>query len=313
MNLASIDIGTNSTRLLITNFTDNIFKTLIRLMEITRLGKGVGESGYISKENAKLTINVLKKYRKLIDEFGVDSYKAVGTSALRQAKNNNDFIKQVLNETAIKIDVISAKEEAKYSFNGTLKSLIAANKIIVPGKLLVIDIGGGSSEFIFGGKDCVFFKSTSINIGCVGATENFLRSDPPTTKEITSLRSMIKDKLKKELVNYFEKYKGEFIIVGLAGTVSSLAGISIGLKNYHMEKLNYLTLSLNEITDIFDRLCRSSLMQRKKILGFDPKRADVIIGGTVILLEVMDYFKKDEIIVSENDILDGIIYSLINF
>lgn len=313
MNLASIDVGTNSTRLLITCFKKDIFIPLIREMEITRLGKGIRETGNISNESAELTVNTLTRYKSLINKFNAERFKAVGTSALRRAKNSSDFINQVFDKTGIKIEIISGEKEAEYSFNGAVRSLVASDKIIIPEKLLVVDIGGGSSEFIFGRKDFKFFKIKSIDIGCVSTTENFLKSDPPAADEIMFLRSSIKEKLKKELVNCFKNDNDEFVILGLAGTISSLAGISIGLKKYEMEKLNYLTLDLNRITEIFDMLCGLNLEQRKKIPGLDPKRADVIIAGIAIVLEVMTYFKKNEIIVSENDILDGIVYSLVNF
>jgi len=314
MNFASIDVGTNSTRLLITCLEKGIFKHLIRQIEITRLGKGIKETGNISKENAELTINALSKYRSLIDKFNVERFKAVGTSALRRAANSNDFINQVFKETGIKIEIISGEEEARYSFNGAVKSMVIGDRFTIPENLLVIDIGGGSSEFIFGKKDFEFFKAQSIDIGCVILTEDFLESDPPEAGEIALMQSHIREKLEKELINYYEKQGDEkFIILGLAGTVSTLAGISIGLKEYKMEKLNYLTLDFKKIKDIFNKLSKLRLEERKKITGLDPKRADIIIGGIAIVLEIMAYFKKDIIIVSENDILDGIIYSLCNF
>ncbi|MCL4378219.1 MAG: Ppx/GppA family phosphatase [Actinobacteria bacterium] len=310
MNLASIDVGTNSTRLLITEFNNGIFTPLIRKMEITRLGKGIKETGNISYENAELTLETLKKYKLIIDKYDVENFKAVGTSALRRAKNSNDFINLVFNNTGIKIEIINARDEARYSFNGALKSLIMADKFAISEKLLVSDIGGGSSEFIFGNKDFSFFRTQSIDIGCVRATEEFLKSDPPTADELLLLQLKIKEKFNKELINYYENK--EFVILGLAGTISSLAGISIGLKKYKMESLNYMSLNLKVIKEIFQRLCKLNLKQRRKVAGLDPKRADVIIGGTAIVLEMLDYFKKEIIIVSENDILDGIVYSLIN-
>jgi len=310
MNLASIDVGTNSTRLLVTGFDNGVFKPLIRKMEITRLGKGIKDTGNISSENARLTFEILKKYKLLIDKYGVKNFKAVGTSALRRANNSDDFINLILNKTGIKIEIISAQNEAKYSFNGALKSLLMADRLAIPEKILVADIGGGSSEFIFGKKDLSLFKARSIDIGCVRATEEFLKSDPPTSGEILLLQSKIKEKFNKEMINYYENE--EFIILGLAGTISSLGAISMGLKKYKMDILNYQILDLKRIKDIFNKLCKLNLRERKKIAGLDTKRADVIIGGMIIVMEALAYFKKETIIVSENDILDGIVYSLID-
>lgn len=311
MNLASIDVGTNSTRLLITTLNNGIFKTLAREMEITRLGKGIRDTGNISDENSSLTIETLKKYKLLIDKFKVKKYKAVGTSALRRASNSSVFIDKTFKETGIKLDIISGIEEANFSFNGAVKSLISSGKFEIPPKLLVADIGGGSSEFIFGDSDFNISGVKSVDIGCVRETEDFLRSDPPAKQEIMLLREAIKEKMEEEFSGFYKNE--EFIILGLAGTVSSLAAMSINLKKYKMEKLNYLPLELEKIKMIFKNLCKLTLNERKKVAGLDPKRADVIIGGIAIVIETLYFFKKDRIIVSENDILDGIIYSLVNF
>ena len=311
MNLASIDIGTNSTRLLINSFNNGIFTPLIREMEITRLGKGIKDSGNILKENADATIKTLKKYKYLIDKFKVEKYKAIGTSALRRASNSRFFIDKTFQETGLKINVISGIEEASLSFNGAVKSLISVKRIKVPKKVLVVDIGGGSSEFIFGDTDFNILRLKSIDIGCVRVTEDFLHTDPPLQSEIELLNNFIKKRLANKLQDFYKD--DDFIILGLAGTFSSLASISIKLKKYKMDKLNYLPLELEKIIIIFNNLCKLNLNERKKVTGLDPERADIIIGGIAIAKEIINYFKKEKIIVSENDILDGIIYSLINF
>jgi exopolyphosphatase/guanosine-5'-triphosphate,3'-diphosphate pyrophosphatase len=311
MNLASIDVGTNSTRLLISSFNNGTFAPLIREMEITRLGKGIKDNGDILKENADATIRTLKKYKHLIDKFKVEKYKAIGTSVLRRASNSRFFIDKTFQETGLKINVISGIEEASLSFNGAVKSLISVKRIKVPKKVLVADIGGGSSEFIFGDTDFNILRLKSIDIGCVRVTEDFLHTDPPLQSEIELLNNFIKKRLANKLQDFNKD--DDFIILGLAGTFSSLASISIKLKKYKMEKLNYLPLELKKINIIFNNLCKLNLNERKKVTGLDPKRADIIIGGIAIAKEIINYFKKEKIIVSENDILDGIIYSLINF
>jgi exopolyphosphatase/guanosine-5'-triphosphate,3'-diphosphate pyrophosphatase len=317
MNLAAIDIGTNSTRLLISRFENEKFIPLIREMQITRLGKGIKDSGSILDESAKNTIKVLKKYKKLINKFDVKNYRAVGTSVLRRAVNKDNFISKTFVETGLSIEVINGLEEAKLSFNGVVKSLILTKKIFNFDKILVVDIGGGSSEFILGDTNFNILKSTSLDIGSVRLTEDFIHNDPPSKNEINFLRNFIKNTLSYNLKDFI-KYNVEddyknLTIIGLAGTFSSLASISINLKKYSMDKLNYLPLEFNKINDIFFNLCKLNLHERKKVIGLDPARADIIIGGTAIVIEVLNYFKKEKIFVSENDILDGIIYSLINF
>jgi len=311
MNLAAIDIGTNSTRLLISRYTNGKSKTLIREMQVTRIGKGIKDSGSISEEHELLTIKTLKRYRSLIDKFKVEKYLAVGTSALRRAANPNEFIKKVFNETAIKLEIISGLKEAEFSFNGAVKSLNLPQNIKIPEKLLVADIGGGSSEFILGDKDSNILLIKSLDIGCVRASEDYLLSDPPEKQEIMLLNKIVKEKIEEALVD-FKKYE-DFIIFGLAGTISTLASISLNLKKYKMEKINYLALDLKRIKTIFESLCKLTVDERKKVTGLEPKRADVILGGIAIVIKVLEYFKKDRIIVSENDILDGIIYSLTIF
>jgi exopolyphosphatase/guanosine-5'-triphosphate,3'-diphosphate pyrophosphatase len=311
MNLAAIDIGTNSTRLLISSYTDGKIKTLIREMKITRLGRGLKDTGSISEEQALLTIKTLKKYKSLIDKFKVEKYLAVGTSALRRADNRSEFIKKAFNETAIKLETISGPQEAAFSFNGAVKSLNLQQNIKIPQKVLVADIGGGSSEFILGDKYSNILLIKSIDIGCVRATEDYLQSDPPQHQEIMLLNKIIKEKIEEALAD-FKKFE-DFIIIGLAGTISTIASITLNLKKYKMEKINYLKLDLKIIKTIFKNLCKLSLDERKKVTGLEPKRADVILGGIAILIKVLEYFKKDKIIVSENDILDGIIYSLAIF
>ena len=308
MNLASIDVGTNSTRLLISSYINGEIKTLVREMHITRIGKGLKGSGILSEKNELLTIKTLKRYKLLIDKFKVKKYLAVGTSALRRAGNSSEFVNKVLKETAIRLDIISGSKEAEFSFNGSVKNLNLLQNIKKSQKILVVDIGGGSSEFILGDAGSNIFLAKSIDIGCVRLSEDYLQSDPPESQEVILLNKAIKEKIEKSLTD-FKKYKN-FIIIGLAGTISALISISLGLKKYNMEKINYQTIDIKKIKIIFENLCNLSLAERKKITGLEPKRADVILGGAAIVIKVLEYFKKERIIVCENDILDGIIYSL---
>lgn len=311
MNLAAIDIGTNSTRLLISSFANGKFKTIQRKMEITRIGKGIKDSGDISEEQARITINILKKYKSLLDKFKVEHYFAVGTSALRRAINCKEFIKKIFDEAEIKLEIISGLKEAEFSFYGAFKSLKLQKNLKIPEKILVADIGGGSSEFILGNKYSGIILAKSLDIGCVRSSEDYLKSDPPQKQEIMLLNKKINETIKKDLIAF--KAHEDFILIGLAGTISSLASIALKLKKYEMEKINYYQLDIKKIKDIFENMCDLRLKDRKKVTGLDPKRADVIIGGIAIVIAVMEYFGKDKIVVSENDILDGIIYSLPNF
>ncbi len=321
MIAAAIDIGTNSTRLFIASIKNNQVIPLKREMVITRLGKGLKDSGLILDENFKNTVKVIEEYKKECIKYGVEMIKAVGTNALREAVNAKDFIDEVFKKTNIKVEIISSDVEAQLSFCGAVKSIEQSQiqgcfKFKNSKDVLVIDVGGGSSELIFGNIKGEVKEIKGIDIGCVNVSEQFIKSDPPSKFEIDNMVNYIRERLFKELKFDTDKEKmisKKIRMIGLAGTISSIASIYLGLKKYEMEKLNFLCLKLSSITKIFKNLCKLDLPNRKKVIGLEPGRADVIIGGSAIVIELMRFFKKRKLMVSEHDILDGIIYSLIDF
>lgn len=315
MNLSSIDIGTNSVRLLIADCNNFPIKTLVRKTEITRIGKNLETTGKISAISAGKTLKVLSKYYSLIKKMEVKKYKAVGTSALRRAKNKDWFLNYIYESLGMKIEIVTGKMEAELSFSGAVKYLDTnvimdrcnKNKLF---NILVLDIGGGSSEFILGRNNLEIIFKKSTDIGCVGVTEKFINSDPPGKKELSNMNIFIKNRL-KNILNEIKEYNFLFII-GLAGTITTLAAVDLGLKEYKSEKIHNHVLDLKKITKIYSHLCSLNMEDRKNIAGLEPKRADIIIGGTAIVMEIMKSLRKSSIIVSEKDILDGIIYSLLD-
>ena len=313
MNLASIDIGTNSTRMLVCSYNDSNLKIIERKMVITRLGKGISRSGNIQENSFNLTLEVLKDYAKILENCHVEKYRAVGTSALRRAINSNTFLEEAAIKTGLNIEIINAEQEAFLSFFGAVKGLSSVNKKELPeNRYMVIDSGGGSSEIIYGDLKGRVINSKSLDIGCVRTSEQFLFLDPPSEKEIKSMHSFIKKEISASLSDFNVK-TGNAIAIGLAGTMSSLASIYLALENYDSERINSLVLSIYKLSRIYEDLKKLNLEQRKKIKGLEPERADIILGGTAIIIEIMKYFKFKNIIVSQYDILDGIIYSLIDF
>lgn len=314
MKLAAIDIGTNSTRILIGDYYNNQFFTLERKMKITRLGKDINKNNTISKFSAEKTLNALKSYNKLMKIHNVKKYRAVGTSALRKASNSRSFLLSVKKLHGIEVDIISGDEEACLSFHGAVRDI---NKINVRGsldsslKILVMDIGGGSSEFILGKRNSNPDFINSANIGCVTLSERFLNSDKPDAENLNKMRSYIKEKL----LNITDKINkiGPSFIAGVAGTITTLAAIDLKLKIYDSERIHGHILKLEKINNIYKLLCDKNLEDRKKVIGLDPGRADIIIAGTAIVLEVLKSLSCDFIYVSEKDILDGIIYTLVDF
>jgi exopolyphosphatase / guanosine-5'-triphosphate,3'-diphosphate pyrophosphatase len=316
MKLAAIDIGTNSTRLLITDYCNNEPRTLERKMEITRLGRDLDiNNNAISDDSARKTLNVLNGYIRDIRNYNVKKYRVIGTSALRKAVNRKDFIFSVEKDTGMKVDVISGKEEAFLSFYGAVKDIKLNFSGIKAGpgsRILVIDVGGGSSEFILGDKNCNIEFTASIDMGCVSLTEKFLYSPGIPDREKTgSMQDYVKEKL-KSVAGYIKKLS-PVLITGVAGTATTLAAIDLKLKEYDSKKIHGHILSLKRIIEINESLCSVNLEERKKVIGLNPERADIIIGGAAIIIEILRLLDYESIYVSEKDILDGIIYTLINF
>lgn len=315
MKLAAIDIGTNSTRLLITDYHDNRFVTLERKMEITRLGRNLDTNNhFISDDSVRKTLKVLSDYRRIIRSYNVSRYRAIGTSALRGAVNSKKIISLLEKDTGIKVDVVSGKEEAFLSFYGAVKGInlnFPGSKSSSSFRILVMDVGGGSSEFILGDCNCNLEFTGSIDVGCVSFTERFLDSGVPDEKKINQMRDYIKEKL-GSTIREVKKFEPVYVI-GVAGTITTLAAIDLKLAAYDSEKIHGHILSFKRIEEIHDFLCGMNLEDRKKITGLDPKRADIIIGGTAIVIETLRLLNCKSIYVSEKDILDGIIYTLADF
>ena len=314
MRFAAIDIGTNSTRLLISDFSDSGPKILERTMEITRIGRNINSTGKISSSSAENTLNTLKKYKDLIIKHDVLKYRAVGTSAVREASNSQWFASYIKENSGIIIDIITGEEEACLSFNGASRGLDLAPEDQSK-KILVLDIGGGSTEFILGtagsksGPQIDMIKS--LNIGSVVLTEKFIQGTLPQRDELDQLESYIRSSVREIVENIAcEKV---IKIVGVAGTITTLAAIDLELEEYDSKKIHRHKLSYEWIKDTYKILCKTDLKDRKQITGLAPGRADIIISGTAILLEILKKLDKKTLIVSEQDILDGIIYSLAEF
>ncbi|MBC8388244.1 MAG: Ppx/GppA family phosphatase [Actinobacteria bacterium] len=321
MKLASIDVGTNSVRLLITEYKNNKFMTVKRCMQITRIGENLEKTGKISVNSTRKTLEVLSRFNHLIKEESVERIRAVGTRALRQASNNDWFLSDIYKKLGINIEIISGEEEAKLSLYGVIRELginlirstiseDSKNSIDKNKNILVIDIGGGSTEFILSTLKGQIISIESLNIGCVNLTEKFIGPDKPELDKLHNMEIFIRNKI-KDVIEKIKENKFLFII-GLAGTVTTIAAIDLKLVKYDRDKIHYHVLSLKKINQIYANLCDLDLEERKDVVGLEPERADIIIGGISILLEIMES-SGGKIIVSENDILDGIIYTMVDF
>lgn len=305
MRSAAIDIGTNSIRLLISEYEGSGFRILERRMEITRIGKNLGISKNILRKSADAAAEVLKKYSLLMQEHGVERYRAVGTSAVRKAANSGWFMSYIKDNTGIEIEEITGEEEAWLSFLG------ASTELKTRSRILVVDIGGGSTEFILGNSDLELDFNESIDIGSVSLSERFIKSDKPTNSELKDMQGYIKDRI-RPVINKV-RVKDELTLAGVAGTITTIAAIDLKLKKYDSGKIHHHILKGRRVNSIYNLLCGLTLKERRRVRGLQPERADIIIGGAAILVEIISLLEVESLMVSEKDILDGIIYSLTKF
>ena len=282
---AAMDIGTNSVRLLIAQKVDGKIVSVYRDVKITRLGENLEATGKISEEAMSRTLDALVAFMETIKGFDVKQVKVVATNAMREASNAAEFLELVRHKLQLNIDIISGDEEAELSYLGACSGLNMLDDIIV------VDIGGGSTEIVFKeGNEIVY---TSSSLGAVRCTEN---SATPT---------QIFAELENHL-NRINNLKG-YTLIAVGGTATNLAAINKKLTSYDPELIHGSEVSIEELGKIIFYIGSKSLDQRLAIPGLQPERADIIIAGLLILWVIMTYISTDKVIVSETDILQGIV------
>jgi exopolyphosphatase/guanosine-5'-triphosphate,3'-diphosphate pyrophosphatase len=299
VNVAAIDCGTNSTRLLV---ADGEGRTLERLMRITRLGQGVDATRRLAPEAIDRTIAVLREYREVMDRFGVERVRMTGTSAARDAANRDEFFDAAEAVVGARPELLSGEEEGRLSFAGATSELSADD-----GPFLVVDIGGGSTEFVVGTAEAE--GVVSLDIGCVRITEKFIFSDPPAPEELSQAISVIHSYL-EDVERELPGVKDVRRLVGLAGTVTTMAAVEIGLAEYDRHRIHHFVLTRDAAEDVFRTLATEARADRIHNPGLEEARADVIVGGSAILVTIMRHFELTECLVSEADILDGLVATL---
>ncbi len=302
MKLASIDIGTNSVRLMIAEKEENCLKTLYRGTKITRLGEAVNEKQVLLDSATRRTLLALKKYKEVVEGYKVDKVRVVATSAVRDAKNAPVFIDEIKEKIGFHVEILTGEREAELSFLGATYDFSEDSQPI-----LVIDIGGGSTEIILGEAGFIenFF---SLDIGSVRLTEMFVKNDPPLESEIWSIENCVHS-VGRMIFKKIEVGK-DLLCLGLAGTITTLSAISQRMEVYDSERIHGSMLSLSEIERILNYLLSKNFSERRQVTGLERERADIVIAGAVILKEIMKALNLKEIIVSEHDILDGLILSI---
>ena len=309
--VAAIDCGTNSIRLLVAD-ADPVTGELVELdrrMTIVRLGQGVDRTGRLAPEALERTFAACREYAGAIKEHGAERLRFVATSASRDAENRDEFVRGVLDILGVEPEVISGEQEAAFSFTGATKELTGRDDLVKP--YLVVDIGGGSTEFVVGDEQVR--GARSVDIGCVRMTERHLVRDgvvvdPPGDVEIAAIRADIEAAL--DLAERSVPLGEARTLVGLAGSVTTVAAIALNLPAYDSAAIHHSRVSLDRVREITEVLLRSTHAERAAIPSMHPGRVDVIGAGALVLLSIMERIGAAEVVVSEHDILDGIAYKV---
>jgi exopolyphosphatase/guanosine-5'-triphosphate,3'-diphosphate pyrophosphatase len=324
MRVAAIDCGTNSLRLLVAD-VDPVAGALTdvdRRMEIVRLGQGVDATGRLARAALARTLRALRSYAEIVAAAGASAVRMVATSATRDAANAADFVAGVRQVLGVDPEVLSGDEEARLSFTGATTELAAAARPGAGGEgaggegaaagpaappYLVADIGGGSTEFVLGDPPMVS-GAVSVDIGCVRMTERHLRGDPPTPAEVAAARADIGAAL--DAVAAKITVADARTLVGLAGSVTTVAALALGLEAYDPGLIHHARIGVGAVQEQTARLLAMPQSGRARLGVMHPGRVDVIGGGALVLEAIMARFGFTEVLASEHDILDGIAWSL---
>ena len=295
--LGAIDIGTNSVRLLVTDAAGN---ELERLMRMTRLGQGVDVTGELAPEAIARTVAVLSDYLARMRAHGVTRVRAVATSAARDARNGSQFFDAAQAALGTRPELLSGDAEARLSFHGATLGLPQDQ-----GPFLVIDLGGGSTEFVLGTEAPE--SAISLQMGCVRMSERHLHGDPPTTAQVAACEADVRRELERVRVVLDPRHART--VIGLAGTVTALSAMQLGLSRYDATRTHHSRLRAEQVSALCARLAAATVAARRELL-VEPARAEVIVGGAIVLATTMKELGLSELLVSENDILDGLAASL---
>jgi exopolyphosphatase/guanosine-5'-triphosphate,3'-diphosphate pyrophosphatase len=298
--VASIDIGTNTILLFIAKVEEGEVKPLLEKETIVRLGEGVHQKGILSEEAMERGFQTLSRYLEQCQTLGVQKTFAVGTSALREAKNSGDFLKRIKERLDLSIEVISGEEEAQLSFLAVVRDLKEKEKSV-----LVVDVGGGSTEFILGRGDRIM-QWMSLPMGSVRFTEQFLHADPVQEVEWKLMEKEIR-KLFKTLPHSNEP----FSMVAVGGTATTLASVEQGLDGFIFEKIHHFILEREALRKQVQAYQSKTINDRKQIPGLHPARAEVILAGGTILYLAMEELKSPSILINCHGVRNGLLYKKI--
>jgi exopolyphosphatase/guanosine-5'-triphosphate,3'-diphosphate pyrophosphatase len=312
ITLASIDVGSNTIRLLIVAAEGSRITDIHSARRITRLGNNVHQTGILQDRNMEDSIAVLKEFSSAISNFGVYYTKAVGTSALREATNADLFIKKAFGETGILIDVISGEQEAALTLKGILASLPMVGYTI-PESTLIVDMGGGSTEWISMQKNHAAGTSPAvlmgtIPLGVIKLAQKHIQAGPVSEYDAHQMTAEI-DPVLQDLKAGIGQIPEKTCLIGTAGTFTTIASVDLGLEQYSRERIHLHTIPFNRLLALRNRLFSLTLKERETVRGLEPGRADLIIPGIQFTISVMKHFSIDELIVSDHGLLEGALLS----
>jgi len=314
VRVAAVDCGTNSLRLLIADVDQQARRLtdVDRRMEIVRLGQGVDATGRLAPEPLARTLRVLEAYARAIDDASAGRVRMVATSAMRDAANGGEFIRGVTAILGVAPEVLSGDEEARLSFTGATAEFAAARPGDPLPPYLVVDIGGGSTEFVLGadGPDAADpVAALSVDIGCVRMTERHLHTNPPRPGEVSAATADIDAALDEVAAKV--PVSSARTLIGLAGSVTTVAGIALGLPGYDPARIHLARVPAARVHAIACGLLGQAYQQRARIPVMHPGRVDVIAAGALVLDRVLARFGFAEVVASEHDILDGMAWSMV--
>ncbi len=308
MILAGIDIGTNTLRLLVVEYRDKKWTELFSDRQAARLGEGFMKNRLLAPSAVDRTLSALKSFQKSLRQFECDHILWVATSAVREAENKKDFIERVKKELDLDIDVISGEEEARLTCLGIRYAVPVSN-----GYQMMVDIGGGSTEWILGRHQTLLSKK-STPLGVVFLTEQYLLSDPPLSSELIQMKKKVREyfiEVKEKFKQVLEK-NPPITWIGTAGTVTTLAAMAQGLEDYSFEKVNRFILTQETVSGLYQTLVSKTKEERKKMKGLEAGREDIIVTGAFIVLEMMIFFNFNQMVVSDYGLREGIILNRID-
>ena len=299
--VAAVDCGTNAIRLLVADVRDGVLTDLDRRMEIVRLGEGVDATGRLSDGALERTFAACERYAAVIRDLGAERVRFVATSASRDAANRDVFVAGVRDRMGVEPEVITGDEEAALSFAGATRGLVGAEP-----PYLVVDIGGGSTEFVLGTTYPV--AARSVDVGCVRMTERHVRHDPPTHDEVAGIVADVDAAI--ALAAEAVPLSRARTLVGLAGSVTTAAGIALELPEYDSALIHGSRMSAGQVAEVSDRLLGLDHAQRTALAVMHPGRVDVINAGVLVLRRIVVATGLPDVLVSEHDILDGVCWAL---